>query len=36
MKIPPCGLKPDYLEQAHAFANGLADGLEQVNTGKAV
>jgi len=36
MNIPPCGLKPDYLEQAQAFANELADGLEQVNNGKAV
>ena len=36
MKIPLCGLKPDYLEQAQAFANELADGLQQVNNGKAV
>jgi hypothetical protein len=36
MKIPPRGLKPDYLEQAQAFADELADGLEQVNNGKAV
>jgi hypothetical protein len=36
IKIPPCGLKPDYLEQAQAFANELADRLEQVNNGKAV
>jgi menaquinone-dependent protoporphyrinogen IX oxidase len=28
VKIPPSMLKPDYVEQAHAFANELADGLE--------
>jgi menaquinone-dependent protoporphyrinogen IX oxidase len=28
LKIPPSLLKPDYLEQAQAFANELADGLE--------
>jgi hypothetical protein len=28
VKIPPTNLKPDFLEQANAFANGLADGLE--------
>src|SRR3954454_546411 len=28
IKIPPTNLKPDFLEQANAFANGLADGLE--------
>jgi menaquinone-dependent protoporphyrinogen IX oxidase len=27
VKIPPTNLKPDYLEQARAFATGLADGL---------
>src|SRR3954467_15530743 len=27
IKIPPTNLKPDFLEQAKAFANGLADGL---------
>ena len=27
VKIPPTNLKPDYLEQAQAFASGLADGL---------
>src|SRR6266480_6677399 len=27
VKIPPTNLKPDYLEQAQAFATGLADGL---------
>src|SRR3954463_7559015 len=27
VKIPPTNLKPDFLEQANAFANGLADGL---------
>jgi menaquinone-dependent protoporphyrinogen IX oxidase len=27
VKIPPTNLKPDYLEQARAFAAGLADGL---------
>ncbi len=27
VKIPPTNLKPDYLEQARAFASGLADGL---------
>ncbi len=27
VKIPPSGLKPDYVEQAKAFANELADGL---------
>jgi flavodoxin len=36
LKIQPYGLKTDYLEQAQAFANELADGLEQVNNGKAV
>ena len=29
LKIPPTNLKPDYLEQAQAFATGLADGLVQ-------
>jgi hypothetical protein len=33
MKIPPCGLKPDHSEQAQAFANEVADGLEQVKGG---
>jgi menaquinone-dependent protoporphyrinogen IX oxidase len=28
IKIPPTNLKPDFLEQANAFANGLADRLE--------
>jgi len=28
IKIPPTNLKPDFLEQANAFANRLADGLE--------
>ena len=27
VKIPPTNLKPDYIEQARAFATGLADGL---------
>jgi hypothetical protein len=27
VKIPPTNLKPDYVEQARAFANALADGL---------
>jgi hypothetical protein len=27
VKIPPTNLKPDYLEQARAFASGLADRL---------
>jgi hypothetical protein len=27
LKIPPSNLKPDYLQQAQAFANDLADGL---------
>jgi hypothetical protein len=27
LKIPPSMLKPDYAEQAQAFANELADGL---------
>ena len=27
VKIPPSMLKPDYQEQARAFANELADGL---------
>jgi len=25
VRIPPAGLKPDYLAQARAFANALAD-----------
>jgi hypothetical protein len=28
VKIPPTNLKPDFLEQAQAFANKLADSLE--------
>ncbi len=28
VKIPPSGLKPDYIEQATAFANELVDGLD--------
>jgi flavodoxin len=28
VKLPPTNLKPDYLENAHTFANKLADGLE--------
>ena len=28
VKIPPSNLKPDFLEQAHAFANNLADSLD--------
>jgi hypothetical protein len=41
VKIPPTNLKPDYVEQAQAFANELADGLvddeptEDVQTGLA-
>jgi len=27
VKIPPTNLKPDFLGQAHVFANKLADGL---------
>jgi hypothetical protein len=29
VKIPPTNLKPDYLQQAQAFATGLADRLVQ-------
>ena len=29
VKIPPSMLKPDYVEQAQAFANELADGLSE-------
>lgn len=29
VKIPPSNLKPDYGEQARAFANEVADGLER-------
>lgn len=41
VKIPPTNLKPDYVEQAQAFATGLADGLvddrqtDEVQTGLA-
>jgi hypothetical protein len=31
VKIPKSNLKPDYREQAEAFANGLADGLSGTN-----
>jgi len=34
VKIPPSSLKPDYREQAQAFANRLADGLEQSRQGE--
>ena len=33
VKIPPTNLKPDYLEQARAFATGLADGLARRSVG---
>jgi hypothetical protein len=36
VKIPPSLLKPDYLEQAQAFANELADGFDEMTSGKAV
>jgi menaquinone-dependent protoporphyrinogen IX oxidase len=29
VKIPPSGLKPDFADEARAFANGLADRLEE-------
>jgi hypothetical protein len=32
IKIPPSLLKPDYVDQARAFANQLADGLEPART----
>lgn len=32
VKIPPTNLKPDFTEQAHAFANQLADDLETSRT----
>jgi menaquinone-dependent protoporphyrinogen IX oxidase len=36
VKIPPTNLKPDYIEQAQAFARGLADGLvDEGQTGPA-
>jgi hypothetical protein len=35
VKIPPSNLKPDYQEQARAFANELADGLEQRSSERA-
>jgi hypothetical protein len=37
VKIPPTNLKPDYLEQAQAFATGLADRLvDNGQTGSAL
>ncbi len=32
IKIPPTNLKPDFGEQARAFANQLADSLEATRT----
>ena len=36
VKIPPSGLKPDYVEQAKAFASTLADDLDEMTAKKAV
>ena len=36
VKIPPSGLKQNYVEQANEFANKLADGLDEIRLEKAV
>ena len=36
IKIPPSNLKPDFLKQAQAFANELADRFVETSNGKAV